>query len=406
MRGLIDLNRTVPGAERPERMRLCIMGSTGSIGVSALEVARRHPEHIHVHTLAAGGNVELLARQIAEFRPVRAAVRDPQALSRLAEILRQEGIPAPELYAGDLQGAEIAAADEVDVVLAAIVGLTGLRSVLAALKAGKRVALANKESLVAGGALVREAMQPRHAMLVPVDSEHSALFQLLEGEPRAGIARLILTASGGPFLKTPAGEFAAIDPARALQHPRWKMGPKISIDSATMMNKALEVIEAHWLFGAGVDEIDVLVHPQSIVHSLVELTDGSQQAHLSVPDMKGAIAYGLLYPEGRLPGVMRPLNLAAVGTLEFLPLDHEKFPAVTLAREALRAGGAASAVFNIANEAAVNGFLQGALRFDQIVPFAARALERYAHRSFDCLEALLALDAEVRNDLTGMVRGT
>lgn len=400
MRPLVAFERPASGGPTAQRRaRVCILGCTGSIGVSGLEVVRRYPEHLETTVLAAGGNVELLVRQIAEFKPAYAAVKDAESLERLRQLLEAERIESPRLCAGEAEIAALAALPEVDVVLAAIVGFAGLRAVLAAAAAGKRIALANKESLVAGGALVQRAAEQGGAAIVPVDSEHSALFQLMQGQELQAIERLILTASGGPFLKLPAAELEKIKPDEALRHPKWRMGPKISVDSATMVNKALEVIEAHWLFGVEVERIDVLVHPQSIVHSLIALADGSQLAQLSVPDMKGPIAHGLMYPAARLPGVMRGLRLAEVGSLDFLPLDPEQFPAVDLARAALRAGGAAAAVFNIANEVAVEAFLKGCLRFDRIVPFAARALEQYGGLAYGSYEELAAIDADVRQEL-------
>ena len=389
--------RTVATGRRP--INICVLGSTGSIGSSTLDVVRSHTGFFRVIALAAGANAPKLFEQIKEFRPRYVSVKNEQALEDLKQLVSAAKAGGmPELSCGDEKIAALAALPEVDVVLAAIVGFAGLRSVISALQAGKMVALANKESLVAGGRLVEEALAGGGGTIVPVDSEHSAVFQALRGQEPENIKRLLLTASGGPFLLTPKEDFDKIKPEEALRHPKWKMGSKISIDSATMMNKALEVIEAHWLFGLEPEKIDVLVHPQSIVHSLIELIDGSQLAQLSVPDMKGPIAYALTYPDQRLPAVMNSLDLAGTGVLEFFPMDNDKFPAVNLARAALKEGGAASAVLNIANEVAVDCFLNRRLRFDQIVPFAAETLERHAGLDYGDFEELLAIDRKVRRE--------
>ncbi len=377
----------------PERpLRLAIFGSTGSIGASALDIVRQFPQHFKVVALVAGSNSAKLNEQIQEFKPRLAALATPEAASRLDT----SGI-ACEVYSGEAAAAEIAAHPDVDTVLAAIVGSAGLRSTLRAIEAGKTVALANKESLVAAGALVAKAQAISRAQLLPVDSEHSAIFQSLHGQRRCDVAELILTASGGPFLHTPKEDLCSITPAQAVKHPRWSMGAKISIDSATLVNKALELIEAHWLFAVPQSAIRVQVHPQSIVHSLVAYTDGTQMAQLSVPDMKGAIAYALRFPHGRLPEVMRPLCLSQVGKLEFFEVDNERFPAISLARQALDAGGAMPALFNIANEEAVAAFCQGQLRFDRIVPLIESVLSRLGQQSYTNLDELLAIQQRGRD---------
>jgi 1-deoxy-D-xylulose-5-phosphate reductoisomerase len=395
---LVPAGRAPAPLRKPGPIRISVLGSTGSIGASALEVVRSHPGVFEVVALAAGANAEKLAEQAAEFRPRYAALADESAAAKA----QRGGHPAfegIELGCGEEAVARLAALDQVDVVLAAVVGFAGLRSVLEAVRAGKCVALANKESLVAGGALVaREALHSR-ATIIPVDSEHSALFQALQGHAVQQVSKLVLTASGGPFLRTSIEKLKDVNPAQALQHPNWKMGAKITVDSATMMNKALEVIEACWLFGVDADKIDVVVHPQSIVHSLVAFVDGTQIAQLSVPDMKGPIAYALTYPGGRLPQVMPPLDLGVVGALEFLPLDDARFPAIELARRCMRSGGLSSAVLNIANEVAVAAFLRGRMPFTGIVPFAEEALAAAGTDSAGSYEDLRDFVAALRSRL-------
>lgn len=387
-----------PEKQQQGKTRLCILGSTGSIGQSALQVVRDNRDRFEVVALAAGSNVEELKKQILEFHPKVAALHDEKAFLKLEKVLPTSA--CNELSCGAKSIAEITTRQDVDVVLAAIVGFAGLRSVVAALSADKIVALANKESLVCGGAIIKKLLAEGHGKIIPVDSEHSAIFQALQGQSPDGLKSLILTASGGPFFKTPIEEFSTITVEQALKHPRWKMGPKVTIDSATMMNKALEVIEAYWLFGVSEEQISVLVHPQSIVHSLVEFVDGSQLAQLSHPDMKGPIAYALRYPE-RMPQVMLPLDLAKIGKLDFFPLDDKKFPAVKLAKEAIKKGGAATAVFNIANEVAVKSFLNEKVGFDKIVPFVEDALNNFGDKTYSSLEELEMIDREVRKILLG-----
>ncbi len=377
--------------QREGRIRVAILGSTGSIGKSALQVIRDHKDKFEVVALAAGTRVEELEQQVREFKP---------KLCALGALPEGKAIPThlseAKLLRGEKGLEEIATHPSVDVVLASVVGVSGLRSVLSAVKAGKRVALANKESIVASGALVKKAQSESGSIIIPVDSEHSAIFQSLMGDRASHVSSFILTASGGPFLNTPLSDLKAITPAQAVKHPRWSMGAKISIDSATLVNKALELIEAHFLFGATEESIQVIVHPESIVHSLVEYQDGSQIAQLSVPDMRGAIAYALNWPEGRLTRVMERLDLTKLGSLHFLPLDHLRFPAVSLARAAVRDGGACPAIFNIANEVAVERFLSGAITFDRIVPLISESLEYFGSKGYNSLEELLEIHAEVR----------
>jgi 1-deoxy-D-xylulose-5-phosphate reductoisomerase len=373
--------------------RVAIIGSTGSIGVSALDVVRAHPDRFSVDLLVAGRQSKLLAQQIREFRPGVAGISDPCAYGELKEEL---GISdsAPRWEATDLVcGAhEIVSAiksSHAEIVVAAVVGMAGLAGVIAALQSGKDVALANKESLVVAGALVLEAAKAHGARIIPVDSEHSAIFQALQGVRGEDLTSVILTASGGPFRTTPLTEFGSLTPERALKHPQWSMGAKITIDSATMMNKALEVIEARWLFDVGPESIEVIVHPQSIVHSMVRLRDGSVLAQLSVPDMKGPIAYALTYPEARLGGVMRPLDLASVGELTFEAVDDVRFPAVSRARQCLLGATGAPAVMNAANEVAVAAFLGGRIPFLGIYGLVDEALEKFGHESYDTLNELI-----------------
>ena len=378
-------------------IRLCVLGSTGSIGLSALEIVRRHPEKFEVVALGAGSNAALLGKQIAEFKPRYAALFDEKA----AVSLRSDPAAAAcsEILSGSGGISSLAALPEADIVLAAIVGATGLGPVLTALEAGKRIALANKESLVAGGSLVSAVLRRRSGSIIPVDSEHSAIFQALLGQHRGDLSSLILTASGGAFLKIPLEQLGKVTPREALQHPNWSMGAKVTIDSSTMMNKALEVIEAYWLFGVEADRIEVLIHPQSIVHSLVSFVDGTRIAQLSVPDMKGPIAFALTHPGPRLPEIMAPLDLPHSAVLEFLELDAERFPAVDLAKDCLRAGGGAAAVLNAANEVAVERFLRGALPFNGIVALVREAVDRFGDLEFSDYQGLLDLMQEVKTKL-------
>ncbi len=377
----------------PGQQKIAILGSTGSVGCSTLAVIRQHPEKFKVLALAAGSNAQLLNEQIAEFQPAYAACADTEAYSQL----RASG--STELSAGAAAVCDLAALAEADIIVAAISGNAGLESTLAALNAGKRVALANKESLVCAGPFIADLLKQTGASIVPVDSEHSALFQCLQGERRADLKRLILTASGGPFWNLNQAELDQVTPARALKHPNWSMGAKITIDSATLMNKALEVIEAYWLFGVDLEQIDVVVHPQSIIHSLVEFIDHTQIAQLSVPDMQGAIAYALAYPHGRLTDVMRTLDLTTCGSLEFHKLNETLFPAIQLARESLQAGGMAATVLNLANEQAVNLFLKEKIKFTDILQYTRRALDKWGHLPVSSIEDLLVKKDNIQKEL-------
>jgi 1-deoxy-D-xylulose-5-phosphate reductoisomerase len=353
--------------------RVAILGSTGSIGVQALDVVSRFPERFEVVSLAAGRNATRLAEQVRRFRPRLVAVQD-QAAARDLRALVPAGV---EVLEGD-EGVVLAASlPDVDFVLAAISGGAGLRSTAAAIEAGKTVGLANKESLVLAGELLVRRAEEKGAAILPVDSEHSAIHQSLVGHNREEVRRLILTASGGPLRTVPAEELRDVTPARALKHPNWSMGDKITIDSATLMNKGLEVIEARWLFGVEPRRIDIVVHPESIVHSMVEYIDGSMVAQLGVSDMRGPISYALGRP-GRLPLDLAPLDLGRLGKLTFEPPDATRFPAFTLAYRALEIGGTAPAVLSGADEAAVAAFLAGRCRFTDIADLCAAALEAHA----------------------------
>ncbi len=353
-----------------ERQGLCLLGSTGSIGTQALEVASLFPERLRVCALTAHANVELLARQALAFRPECVAIGDAAHYGRLREALTGTGI---RVLAGPDGLCEAATLAEVDTVLTAVVGFAGLRPTLAAIEAGKKIALANKETLVVAGALVSERIEATGGTLIPVDSEHSAIFQCLVGEPRHAVETLILTASGGPFRTRPAETFDAITRDEALCHPNWSMGAKITIDSATMMNKGLEVIEARWVFGVEHARIRVLVHPQSIIHSMVAFTDGSLKAQLGVPDMKVPIQYALTFPE-RWPAPHPRIDWSELRRLDFEEPDLERFPCLRLAFEALERGGTAPAVLNAANEAAVALFLRERIRFVDIPRLIEHAL--------------------------------
>lgn len=380
--------------------RLIVLGSTGSIGRNTLEVVRHFPERLQVVGLAARRNWRLLAEQCWEFRPTRAVLSDETVLE---SVDRQSFPPETELRAGSDALVELAAATDGQIVVAAIVGAAGLQSAWAALEVGKTVALANKETLVAAGPLILELARRRDAQLLPVDSEHSALFHLLDGRDRRDLLRLVLTASGGPFRGMQRTELATVTPQQALRHPTWQMGPKITIDSATLMNKALEVIEARWLFDIPAESIEVLIHPESTVHALVEWADGSVMAHLSPPDMRLPIQAALLYPE-RPAGPARRIDWRQLGPLHFEPPDVETFPALTLGYEAARRGGTCGVVLNAANEAAVERFLAGELAFLDIPRCCREILENHSYEPRPSLERLWALDRWARQEVSRWTR--
>lgn len=387
--------------------RIAVLGATGSIGTSALDVIGRHPDRLAVEALAAGSNVDALLAACRTHRPAHAAIADEAGYAALRDGLRDAGL-ATEAHAGMAAIDALAADAGNDTVVAAIVGAAGLSSTLAAARAGKRLLLANKESLVLAGELLIAAARAAGATIIPIDSEHNAIFQCLptaqgqigvqclpDANAHAGLKRIQLTASGGPFRGRSRAELADVTPAQAVAHPKWSMGPKISVDSATLMNKGLEVIEAHHLFGVPGARIDVLVHPQSLVHSLVEFVDGSTLAQLGLPDMRTALAVGFAWPE-RIESGVGGLDLRAHGRLDFEPPDLDAFPCLGLAYAALDAGGCAPAALNAANEEAVSAFLQGRIAFLSIPALVEDALARMPHAQAGSLDALLAADAAAR----------
>jgi len=371
--------------------RISILGSTGSVGTQTLDVVAHHPERFIVEGLAAGGNIQLLIEQVRKFRPRKVSIGTRQ----LAEELAAHVPAGTEIYYGDEGLVEIAAGTDADYVVTALVGSQGLTSTLAAIEAGKHIALANKEALVTAGHLVTAAAKRRNVMLLPVDSEHSAIFQCLNGESADAIRKITLTASGGSFRDRTREQLRDVTVEQALQHPNWSMGAKITIDSATMVNKGLEVIEAHWLFGIGYSDIEVLLHPESIIHSFVEFNDRSIIAQLGNPDMRVPIQYALTYPN-RMPNPSRPLNLAEIGKLHFREMDFVRFPCLKMAYDSGRAGGTATTVFNAANEVAVERFLQGEIAFLQIEDMIAATLDRHEAEANPSLEQIMAADTWAR----------
>jgi 1-deoxy-D-xylulose-5-phosphate reductoisomerase len=352
--------------------RLAILGSTGSIGTQTLEIVSRYPAMFTVTVLTAGSNADLLMEQAKLFRPETVVIGSEAQYKKVRDGLAGLGI---EVLAGQEASEDVAASVNVDTVVAAVVGFAGLRPTAAAVAAGKEVALANKETLVVAGEMITGTAARTGCRLLPVDSEHSAIMQCIQGEPHASIEKIILTASGGPFRNTPPEKLAKATPGEALRHPNWNMGNKITIDSATMMNKGLEVIEARWLFDVPGDKIDVLIHPQSIIHSLVQFTDGSLKAQLGVPDMRLPIIYALTYPDRVTTDLPRP-SLAEIGSLTFEKPDTQRFRNLTLAREALKAGGNMPCALNAANEVAVAAFLKDILAFTGIADTVEYVLEK------------------------------
>ena len=389
---LPDLRPPAPRSGDTSR-GVVVLGSTGSVGRQALEVAALFPDKLSVVALAAGTRWHALAEQARALRPALAVVADEAHYRDLKDALADTDV---EVQAGADAVRQLGAVDA-DVVVAAIVGAAGLAPTLAAVEAGRTVALANKEALVVAGALVRAAAARSGAVVVPVDSEHSALFQCLVGEPAGAVERLVLTASGGPFRQRDGGTFGAITPAEAVAHPNWSMGAKISVDSATMMNKGLEVIEAHWLFGVPADRIDVVVHPESVVHSVVEFVDGSSKAQVGPPDMKVPIQVALSFPE-RWPAPHPRLDWTTAGPLTFEAADRGRFPCLGLAYRALGAGGSAPAALNAANEVAVARFLAGDVGFPDIPRLVEAGLAASSNGASgaDTLDGLRAVDREAR----------
>lgn len=379
---------------------ITILGSTGSIGVNTLDVVRAHPDRFKVFALTASKQVELLAEQCAEFSPALAVIGDAQGAARLTALLLEKNIRTQVLYGPE--GLVAAVTDSAcDTVMAAIVGAAGLVPTLAAAKAGKRVLLANKEALVMSGNLFMQAMKSGGGELLPIDSEHNAIFQCLPPQftkspkPALGVEELWLTASGGPFRDTPLEQLTAITPAQACAHPNWVMGRKISVDSATMMNKGLEVIEAFWLFGLPLEKIKVFIHPQSVVHSMVRYVDGSVIAQLGQPDMRTPIAYGLAWPD-RIEAGVAPLNLAKLADLSFSEPDLGRFPCLALAFSAAKTGGIAPTVLNAANEIAVAAFLDEGMSYLDIPKVVEKTLNAIQSGPVDSLEVILDIDAQAR----------
>ncbi|MBS3916328.1 MAG: 1-deoxy-D-xylulose-5-phosphate reductoisomerase [Sulfuritalea sp.] len=381
------------------RQKLVVLGATGSIGVNTLDVVARHPERFEVLALSARHNIGLLAEQCRLFTPLFAVVGTDAAAAELEILLHSSGTQTAVLAGvGALE--RIAGLPEVDTVMAAIVGAAGLRPTLAAARAGKKILLANKEALVMAGPVFMKEVHRNSAILLPIDSEHNAIYQSLpplfsSNLENNGVRRIVLTASGGPFRLMPAAGLEQVTPDQACAHPNWVMGRKISVDSATMMNKGLEVIEAHWLFNAPRESIEVVIHPQSVIHSMVEYVDGSVIAQLGNPDMRTPIAYALAYPE-RIEAGVAPLDLCRIGKLDFERPDFDRFPCLRLAYEALGSGGNAPAVLNAANEIAVEAFLAGNLAFTRIPAVIEQTLAFVARRDVDSLEDVLAADAAGR----------
>jgi 1-deoxy-D-xylulose-5-phosphate reductoisomerase len=374
---------------------LTLLGSTGSIGTSTLDVVQRWPNRFGIYALVAGRNFELLARQIAQFRPQVAVVADEVALGNLRKLLKEKGIKEPELAYGSEARIAAAADPEAGFVMSAIVGVEGLEATYEAVRLGKRVGLANKEVLVAGGKLVTGAMRASGAELIPVDSEHNGAHQCFRAGTRGEVSKLILTASGGPFRETPAASLTRVTPQEALNHPTWKMGPRITIDSATLMNKGFEVIEACWLFDLPPKDVEVVVHPQSKVHAMVEYNDGSVIAQISATDMRMPIQYALTYPERAQAPVPR-LDWSESARWSFDPPDFVKFPLLKLAYQAQEAGGAATAVLNAADEIAVEAFLAGKISFPAIAATVSETLERMPQCDPASIAEVLEVDRAAR----------
>ncbi|MCC3749306.1 1-deoxy-D-xylulose-5-phosphate reductoisomerase [Rouxiella badensis] len=384
--------------------QLTILGSTGSVGISTLCVVRSNPEAFAVRALVAGNNVQVMAEQCLEFSPLYASMADERSAAALREILKEQGSKT-QVMSGVNAACELAALDEVDQVMSAIVGAAGLLPTLAAVKAGKRVLLANKESLVTCGRIFMDAVRENKSQLLPIDSEHNAIFQSLPETiqqqlgyaslPDNGVSRIILTGSGGPFRELPLSEFADVTPERACAHPNWSMGRKISVDSATMMNKGLEYIEARWLFNASAEQMEVIIHPQSMIHSMVRYIDGSVLAQLGSPDMRTPIAHAMAYPQRVAAGV-EPLDFCKMGALTFSEPDYGRYPCLKLAIEASRTGQAATTALNAANEISVAAFLAGKIRFTDIAKLNHRVMDKTLPGEPSCVEEVLEIDRSAR----------
>lgn len=380
--------------------RISILGSTGSIGTQTLDIVTHHPEAFQVVGLAAGGNVELLAQQVAEFRPEIVALRQEEKLADLKTAIASLTNYQPEYVVGEPGAVEVARYGDAETVVTGIVGCAGLLPTMAAIASGKDIALANKETLIAGAPVVLPLVEKMGVKLLPADSEHSAIFQCLQGVPDGGLRRIILTASGGAFRDLPVERLPFVTVQDALKHPNWSMGQKITIDSATLMNKGLEVIEAHYLFGVDYDHIDIVIHPQSIIHSLIEVQDTSVLAQLGWPDMRLPLLYALSWPD-RLYTDWQPLDLVKAGSLSFREPDHDKYPCMQLAYAAGRAGGAMPAVLNGANEQAVALFLEEKISFLDIPRLIEQACDQYVQQNCSApdLEQILAADKWARQNV-------
>ncbi len=387
------------GCDVSRPQRITVLGATGSIGLSTLDVIARHPDRYQVFALSGYSRIDELLALCVRHRPAFAVVPSTEAVARLRESLAAAGC-ATEVLEGEAGLCQVASASEVDAVMAAIVGAAGLRPTLAAVEAGKKVLLANKEALVMSGALFMEAVRRSGAVLLPIDSEHNAIFQCMPGDyarglSAVGVRRILLTASGGPFRETPVEALLDVTPEQACAHPNWSMGRKISVDSASMMNKGLELIEACWLFDAAPARVEVVVHPQSVIHSLVDYVDGSVLAQLGNPDMRTPIANALAWPE-RIDSGVAPLDLFAIARLDFQAPDEQRFPCLRLARQAAEAGNSAPAVLNAANEVAVEAFLQRRIRFPEIAGMIEQVLDQEPVVPLPSLDAVFAADQRAR----------
>lgn len=396
---LIDSKAVMSNLDFETVQNVAILGATGTIGMQTLDVMSQHPQRFNVFALTANSNVKSMFDLCEQYAPQYAVMLQAQAATELDAQLKAVGINTIVLY-GEQALVDIAAHAEVDTVMAAIVGAAGLLPAMAAARSGKRILLANKETLVMAGNLFMRAVEEGGATLLPIDSEHNAIFQVMPNQrakslEKMGIKRVLLTASGGPFRNASLDDMSTVTREQALNHPNWVMGPKITIDSATMMNKGLEVIEAHWLFNASADQIDVVVHPQSIIHSMVEYNDGSVLAQLGNPDMRTPIAYGLGFPN-RLESGVSSLDLVKIGRLDFLPPDFERFPCLRLAYDALRAGGTAPAILNAVNEIAVEAFLADQIGFMDIPSMIASVLATSVIEEVVSIEQLTKVDTEAR----------
>jgi 1-deoxy-D-xylulose-5-phosphate reductoisomerase len=378
---------------------IALLGSTGSIGVNTLDLVRQFPDRFKIHGMVAGRNLERLAKQIKEFSPRCVAIKNEDDVPRLRRLIGKHRV---EILCGEKGATQVATASEVEVVLAAIVGAAGLVPTLRAVKAGKEIALANKEALVMAGELFIKAAKEKGTRLLPVDSEHSAIFQCLQGNRRDEVDKLILTASGGPFLRTPLPRLDKVTVEQALKHPNWKMGQKITVDSATMMNKGLEIVEARWEFDIEPNRIEVVIHPQSVVHSMVRYQDGSVIAQLGVADMRIPIAYALAYPH-RLKGNWEALEMTRHRELNFLPVEKKRFPALGLAYQALHEGGSMPAVLNAANEVVVAAFLERKIGFREIHRIVDKTMQGHKTRRPKEVDEILEVDRWARDKASSLI---